>query len=126
MHKSIHSLIKHPHYFKCCITIFLSAIVSILFLSLKSTSVELLDVDGFDKIQHAGAYFILGLFTALVCRELKYKLALIILWLISGGVELIQSLEPGRQGSMYDWIANCVGLLLAYVVTREVKKLFMV
>ncbi len=126
MRKSIRSLIQHPHYFKCCIAIFSSAVMSILFLSLKSTSVDLLDVDGFDKVQHAGAYFILGLITALVVRGRRYSFALITLWLMSGGVELIQALEPNRQGSVYDWGANFVGLVLAYIVSREVKKLIAV
>ncbi|MEZ9109830.1 VanZ family protein [Vibrio cyclitrophicus] len=126
MLKKIRSLIQHPHYLKGCIVIFSSAVMSILFLSLKSGTVDLLNVDGFDKIQHAGAYFILGLITALLVRGRQYCFALIILWLMSGCVELIQSFEPSRQGSVYDWGANFVGLVLAYIVSREVKKFIVV
>lgn len=112
------SFTQSPYYPKLCFGIVAFALVSILFLSLKPTSVDLLDIDGFDKVQHTAAYFILGLVTSLLVSGRKYLIALCAFWLMSGGIELIQGIQPGRQASFYDWIANFTGLALAFILVR--------
>ncbi|WP_162674493.1 VanZ family protein [Vibrio variabilis] len=83
-------------------------------LSLKPTPTNLIELDGFDKVQHAMAYFVLGLCATTIIKATRWRLVFTILWLLSGVVEVLQFMQPGRQGSIYDWLANGVGLLFAY------------
>ncbi|NOH29045.1 VanZ family protein [Vibrio mediterranei] len=113
---------QSPNYPKFAAVVVFGALASILFLSLKPTSVNLLELDGFDKVQHTAAYFVLGLVTAMQVSGRRYILTLCAFWFMSGGIELIQATQPGRQGSVYDWIANLTGLLFAFMVVNWIKR----
>lgn len=103
-------------------TLFILVLVGIAVLSLKPTPTTLIELNGFDKVQHAMAYLVLGLCAATIIKATRLHLVFTILWLLSGMVEVLQSMQAARQGSIYDWIANGVGLLLAYGVAYLIAK----
>lgn len=82
----------------------------------------------FDKIAHFGLYFVL---TAVICYELyrqRYQFNEKILWmwglcypiLYGGLMELLQEYYfPPRTGDWEDWIADIVGVLIAFFICRK-------
>jgi VanZ family protein len=63
-----------------------------------------------DKIEHAGAYFVLAILGGLGLRKRRGLLLLFILLCAMGGViELLQAFSPGRSPDIFDALANGTG-----------------
>lgn len=70
-----------------------------------------------DKIQHAGAYFLLGLLAVFGSGTLTVKVSMFCLSFLVG--ILIEFLQPltGRHFEVNDMVANSAGLLLSLLVS---------
>jgi len=75
------------------------------------------DIESIDKLAHGGEYFVLGLLLfAAIGRSISRSKPGTFLFLLSIGVsigaldEIFQSYIPGREMSIYDWIADAVGV----------------
>lgn len=72
-----------------------------------------------DKLIHAAGYFLLVILAIGGVRRFQTPsqrawTLLVVLAVAHGGVvELIQQLGQRRKGDLYDWLADCVGVLLA-------------
>lgn len=73
-------------------------------------------LDFWDKAQHIAAFFVLGVLGLLVYLGGKVKVMLG-LCLYGGSIELLQWAGGFRVGSLGDWVADLVGLALAYGLT---------
>ena len=97
----------------------------VLILSVINTGVlPKTDVPSVDKIVHIVMYFVVAVVLMLnqtfYLRERITKQQLYFAFLFSVGfgtlMEVIQSFIPWRLGSVYDFIANTLGVLLAIVI----------
>jgi VanZ family protein len=89
-----------------------------------------LELLSFDKLVHAGMFFILTSFWNLVLVKNKkiipiYKMLVIIGCIGYGGtLELLQSFYfSGRSGDWYDFIANTFGVFMAWFVFQKINNL---
>jgi VanZ family protein len=70
-----------------------------------------------DKIEHAGAYFVLAILGGLGLRERRGLLFLFIFLCAMGGViELLQAFSPGRSPDVFDALANATGAAAGILV----------
>jgi VanZ family protein len=84
-----------------------------------------------DKLQHAGAYAILGALVWWALADMKALRRAIVAVLISAAYgiadELHQSFVPGRECSLFDWVTDAAGatiavlLLLVFLVFRDLE-----
>jgi VanZ family protein len=78
---------------------------------------DLPNVAASDKIEHAGAYFVLAILGGLGLRERRGLLFLFILLCAMGGViELLQAFSPGRSPDVFDALANATGAAAGILV----------
>jgi VanZ family protein len=93
---------------------------AIWFLSSQSALPQIRGVFGFDKIQHLlaftmlaaaiGPWFPLGLWQR---RSIAIMLAVAAIASVYGGIdEFHQSFVPGRESSVWDWLADALGALI--------------
>jgi VanZ family protein len=76
----------------------------------------------FDKLAHLLAYGALAAVPALLLRQGRHVLAAAFLLLaVGGGVEVLQSLVPGRMGSVADALANAAGVVLGLAAGRQAR-----
>ena len=69
---------------------------------------------GIDKLEHAGAYFLLSLLAILAFAPHRRRLAALgFLFLLGAALEVLQGIVGGREASVVDQIANSAGILLA-------------
>ncbi|AEF82966.1 VanZ family protein [Leadbettera azotonutricia] len=95
-------------------------ILAIWFLSSQSTLPQIKGVFGIDKIQHMLAFAVLAAAGALwfpleLCRRrgIFIMLAIASIASIYGGIdEYHQSFVPGRDSSVWDWLADTLGALI--------------
>lgn len=88
-----------------------------------------LGFDFSDKLLHVAAYFVFGI-TILVALIANFKLSDIWVCIISvfiGSVyaasdEFHQSMIKGRNSSIYDWFADLIGLFLALLFIKTIKR----
>ncbi|MDI6825622.1 MAG: VanZ family protein [Candidatus Aenigmarchaeota archaeon] len=104
-------------------TLFYAIIIFILSSLPKLPSVE---KPGFDKIEHAIEYSILG-FLALGCftnrSKLKIVIFVIIICFLYGFLdEIHQYFVPGREFSVFDVLANSIGSLLGVSINLKFYK----
>jgi VanZ family protein len=70
-----------------------------------------------DKIEHAGAYFVLAILGSFGFRERRGLLFLFIILCAMGGViELLQAFSPGRLPDVFDALANATGAAAGILV----------
>ncbi|GEM_PF-224983 len=81
------------------------------------------DIPASDKVAHLGVYGVLGLLLMRALRAERWPQAKsVVFTLLAGGLfaaldELHQSLIPGRQTDLLDFIADCAGLVIAVCAT---------
>jgi VanZ family protein len=98
-------------------------LITIVYLSVTPNNAALIiTFDGADKIKHAFAYFVLGMTASFAIPKRYYVLALIGFWLMSGVIAFLQGMQPTRTPSIYDLMANTVGLTLAYVTIKTINR----
>ncbi len=78
----------------------------------------------FDSILHAVYYFLIG--TLLVnipwVKKKSLFLSLLALFIFSLSIEIIQGFIPGRSFSITDIVSNFLGISVAYVLQRIVRR----
>ena len=78
----------------------------------------------FDSILHAVYYFLIG--TLLVntpsIKKKSLLLSLLALFIFSLSIEIIQGFIPGRSFSITDIVSNFLGISVAYVLQRIVRR----
>lgn len=84
-------------------------------------------VDGSDKVAHFGVYFILGVLTwraLAVPRGMKALLAALAAMYVFGLVdEVHQAFVPGRDASVFDWMADLLGATAGLVLAPRLLSL---
>lgn len=89
--------------------------------------VKMPSVDHADKIIHASAYFILAMLPTIFFNEGRSRLlAMLAMIALGGAIEIAQRFVPGREASMLDFAANCLGiaaglsagLIIAHLLTK--------
>lgn len=86
-----------------------------------------------DKALHLTAYFIYGISVIIALSPLSKRLSsgkfnLLVLavgFIFALSDEIHQSFVPGRQCEIWDWIADCTGILLALPLRKYLLKLTM-
>lgn len=85
-------------------------------------AVSVPEINLWDKLQHAGAYFIMAILAFPLCSNSKQVyLATIAIILLGGLLEILQGFSPGRFGSWLDALANGVGAIFALLIFLAVK-----
>ncbi|HNV93421.1 MAG TPA: VanZ family protein [Candidatus Cloacimonas sp.] len=101
-------------------TLFWLIIIWIL-SSIPSQDLPSVNIVGFDKLQHLGVYAVLGCLIGYWLRFKNWdikKIVLIYLGLIvlAGIDEYHQRYIPGRDVSIYDFLANASGLIIGFLL----------
>ncbi|USD60269.1 VanZ family protein [Vibrio sp. SCSIO 43140] len=119
------AVVSHPYYDIVCKLGLLATFGGILYFSLMPNySASIVTFDGADKLKHVFAYLVLGFAVSLVVPRRLFVLSLLGCWFLSGAIELLQMLQPGRKASWYDWCANGVGLILAFCAVYWLRLLY--
>ncbi len=86
----------------------------------QASSITTPDIEHVDKLCH---FILYGIFTFLAFRISKTKPAFYIICIgiiaISGLMEFGQSFVPNRSMSLYDLIANSIGVILVSIITTK-------
>ena len=100
--------------------VFWLAIAATLFLALREVTVR---VPASDKTQHAVVFFGLTGLAGLAYPRARFWATAIAL---SGFGALIEILQPyfGRDRDYRDWIADTIGIILAFVIVWMTRKLW--
>ena len=108
---------------KLAISAFFIGLVAVIALSLLPQE-SLPEIDTWDKLNHAFAYGVLAVAGGLGFKGgrslLMVGLGLVVL---GAGLELAQSFTPNRDGSIYDAVANLVGVAIGSLATVGVNTL---
>lgn len=76
-----------------------------------------------DKVVHASVYALLAAVVPLITRRLSWQMiGLGGLVLLGGGIEILQSMVPGRDASLFDFGADCIGIAVGWVIARQVLR----
>lgn len=95
-------------------------------------SVQLPDLGlwNFDKLLHLVAYFVYGFLLLIFMignfNISKLKLLLVTLFvglIFAASDEIHQSFVPGRTASIYDFIADAIGILISLLLFEKIKKM---
>lgn len=108
------------HYRSLWISIGYLMVVTVVYLSLTSSPIKLtLSLSYEDKIFHTLAYFILMAWFSQIYHDWQQRIILII-GLVTMGVmlEYVQSMNPNRFYEFADMVANTVGVILGFILTR--------
>jgi hypothetical protein len=76
----------------------------------------LVDVSAFDKVLHAGSYFILMTWFAGVYEARRHVAIAIVLVAAGLGLDVVQTFTETRTFSMLDVLANCAGIAVGLVL----------
>lgn len=109
------------------------ALYSLWIIYLSSLSSPTIPDFGFtwqDKVIHAGAFFVYGMFLQLFLAKtlrLKFGAKYILLFFLIGCLfgasdEVHQYFVPGRSSEVLDWMADTTGLLLSLVMIFSFSK----
>ena len=102
---------------KLAISAFFIGLVAVIALSLLPQE-TLPETDTWDKLNHALAYGVLAVLGGIGFKGwrslLMVGLGLVVL---GAGLELAQSVTPDRYGSIYDAVANLVGVAIGSLAT---------
>ncbi len=102
-------------------------VLILLFSSIPGKSIPETRLFSYDKLLHIFEYAILGWLLAgsLEQRNLKFIIAILSFGMVFGGFdELWQSVTPDRHMSVYDWLSDCVGLILGFFIYSLRLKIF--
>ncbi|TFH02726.1 MAG: VanZ family protein [Calditrichales bacterium] len=106
--------------------------ILLLFLQSSTGTIRLPDVgfDWFDKVVHFFVFGVLGLFMARGLKNSDYrkirdhffKLSMIVSIFYGALDEVHQYFVPGRYASVWDWIADTLGIILAVSIYKYILK----
>lgn len=93
-----------------------------------STHLRMPDIPGpiwdFDKVLHAGAYFVLATLCLIAARRIgsttswRTQVTIAMILLAYGAIDEITQQYVGRQCSVYDWLADAAGVAIALGLDR--------
>ena len=80
--------------------------------------------DWWDKLQHSLAFGMLTILGILAYGNNKQKIDRIVVYLVIYGalIEVMQSLSGWRYGEFRDWLADIIGIALAWLVFLYLKR----
>jgi VanZ family protein len=97
-----------------------SLVLAVIALSLMSLPPTMPSIDYGDKIGHVLAYFVLMGWFAQIYHAPQSRLFYLIAFLLLGGLlEIFQGLSGTRYGEWSDMLANSIGVLLAWQLTKN-------
>jgi len=104
-------------YFRLLLIVYIIAILAVA--SIPGKSMPKVEIWSIDKIFHFIEYFILAFLAINSFLNSKFKILIIILaGIIYGGfIELWQEYVVGRDASIYDEIANSLGMIIGSIIT---------
>jgi VanZ family protein len=103
-------------------TAFFAGLVAVTLLALLPGDAVDLGINVWDKLQHALAYFLLTLL-GLYSFPRHAALAAIALAIHGALIEVAQqSIAAGRVGDPADWLADCVGIALGFLIRTTVHR----
>jgi len=108
---------QNPQLLRWFRMLFWCGCVAVGVLALLPETPRTIILDFWDKAQHIAAFFVLGMLGLLVYLGGKVKV-MSGLCLYGGSIELLQWAGGFRVGSLGDWVADLVGLVLAYGLTN--------
>ena len=100
----------------------------VVYLSMTSSPLKL-DIEFLyqDKLFHALAYFALMFWFAQIYHEVFQRRMLAVIFVFQGLLmEYLQSMDPARSAELADMLANTVGVILAFFLTRRTLGLILV
>ena len=108
-------------YFKLWLSIGWLMVVGLCYFSLIANPPELdIDVEYFDKVRHFVAYFILMFWFAQLYKKNKSRIGYGIFFILMGIIlEVLQGLGGIRYFEYYDMLANTLGVVLAFLITKK-------
>lgn len=101
----------------------LIGLVLILIASILPQSGELPNIQHLDKILHLSVYMIASFYFHQLFKNNYFFKVSIYLFLYSGLIELLQGLTESRSAEWQDLVANGIGLIIGYALSRKVKLL---
>ncbi len=90
---------------------FIGACAGVLFLALKPQPVQAVFTNA-DKVYHLLAFGVLSGLSLLAWPCVSPLWSVLLLSVLGGGIELIQSLEPTREAQLSDLLADLCGIVL--------------
>lgn len=107
-------------YFKLWLIIGWTLVILLSYFSLVSNPPELnVDFKDFDKFRHFFAYFILMFWFSQLYQSRSSRIFYIVFFILLGVIlEILQGLGGVRYFEYYDMLANSVGVVLAWWVTK--------
>jgi len=109
-------------YFWLWLFIGCSYLAYIVYGSLTPNPVDV-QIDGFDKVMHFSAYALLMIWFAMIFHKTIYRNAYAIGFIMLGvGLEFAQQAGGVRYFEFSDMLANSLGVLAGYFVTRGCGK----
>lgn len=104
--------------------LFWSYALFIVYMSLLP-AVSVPEINLWDKLQHAGAYFVMAILAFQICsRRKQVYLATVMIIALGAILEMLQGFSPGRFGSWLDALANGVGAVIALGLFLSVSSKF--
>ena len=99
-------------------------VVTVVFLSLTSTPVELeLSFPYEDKVFHILAYFVLmAWFSQIYHDKFQRNMIAMVFVFMGAGLEYLQGLDPNRYFEFADMAANTIGVALGFLVAVTAAK----
>ena len=110
--------------YKSILTVWVCSLLIIIYTSLQPLPEFTYQTRYMDKLLHALSYLWLAMLLFICLKTNKINLLVIISLILMGvALEIIQSYIPGRLFSIYDMIANTLGVLAGAFLGRKIKNL---
>ena len=110
-------------YFWLWLLIGYSYVAYIVYGSLTPNPVDVIHIEDFDKVMHFSAYALLMIWFAMIFYKAKVRLAHAVLFVGLGvGLEFAQQAGGVRYFEFSDMVANSLGVMAGYFVTRGCGK----
>lgn len=108
-------------YFKLWLSIGWLMVAALCYFSLIANPPELdVDIEYFDKVRHFIAYFILMFWFAQLYKNNKSRIGYGLFFISMGIIlEVLQGLGGVRYFEYYDMLANALGVVLAWLITKK-------
>jgi len=91
-------------------------VVAIEYLATSSSHFKAIDTI-WDKAKHSFAFFVLYILLTLAFRNIGAWKKVLILLIYGIQIEFIQHFIPNREASLFDIIANFIGIILGFLTT---------
>ena len=117
--------------FMFTIPVIIIALVIFILSSMQQPPIPDLGFNFQDKVLHLIAYFFLGIsiIMAIIAnlKNFTYNKLFLIIFLIGAiygaSDEIHQYFVPGRDCSIWDWVADCIGILLSFTFIKLIHNL---